>query len=711
MMPSSHSATADSTCQHDQQRYSDHDKQTMLQAIDDLLSCTAASYFMQPLPQVDSAMDFTSLETNVLADKYSSWPSFEQDLGLIWSDPVKVLPPTSAVYKAALELKETYRSNSQSSSTANLQRVPASLKTADAIQLDTTLPVYVASIDPDSSKSSTAESTVYDRMHAPLLDYLEHSLDNPPTATTPSHRLFLKDDAATLRQHCIVHPWFYTAIVWKVSQASLSDSKFTVNVTVGRLLADHIHSMAADTNSPRSWVKFLPLTTHPRVQLDLSPAMAATFIHRRCKLTPVQPLHFQPKKDHVLIQTMKMALLGGFRASSTLPTPAVSQQSQYDDDLHLPDQQGKTVANSVAHENYSKMSQTVFSRIKKLAQSLAIPVCSEEKYHQQIQAHANAAGFFKQVWYVNHNAKLVVQAFQRMTASQRTTEIVSLLRLKSLPHMPKIVEVLHSKNDPNNLIGLSMERYERTLKHYMRPHTHSALTAHQKMDLIRQMLQCMETIHRVGIAHRDISEVNFMVNVKEGEPKLPDGSQAADLYLIDFGKAVFTTPDDLKQWWVAKDPTTPEPLDQYKGEVMPRNLKELNVWCAQLPWIHAKPDHGYCHYRSIQTLPRNRQDRAVLPWLVHPMAEDMYSVMTLIWKVFSDMEPWYGVLDTDLRELRDIVGDEFNMKRKFDKDVYGECSRELLSLCLKVKPEERATATQVLAWLDAPGHVDALIKE
>ncbi|ORZ11539.1 kinase-like domain-containing protein, partial [Absidia repens] len=247
-----------------------------------------------------------------------------------------------------------------------------------------------------------------------------------------------------------------------------------------------------------------------------------------------------------------------------------------------------------------------------------------------------------------------------------------------------------------------MQRYQRTLKQYTHAHTHHRLSAHQKMDLIRQMLLCLQVIHQHGLAHRDISEVNFMVD--EAPHKiLDDGSVGANVYLIDFGKAVFTRPEDVRRWWI-------EP-DDYEGEVIPKTKDELETWCKQLPLVSVKPDHGYRCYRSIQTLPRNRTDHAVLPWLVDPVAEDMYSIAALIWKVFAETEPWHGILDSDLKGLRERVEDDERIETQIGREVSGEVSKQLLLSCLKTQPQDRFSATQLLAWIDQPHVTQQLLDE
>ncbi|KAL0084892.1 hypothetical protein J3Q64DRAFT_1619682, partial [Phycomyces blakesleeanus] len=251
-----------------------------------------------------------------------------------------------------------------------------------------------------------------------------------------------------------------------------------------------------------------------------------------------------------------------------------------------------------------------------------------------------------------------------------------------------------------------MERYSKTLKQYTHLHSHYRLTAHQKMDLVEQIFESMSTIHRLGIAHRDISEVNFMVSESKNKI-LKDGSKGADLYMIDFGKAVLTRKEDVVYWWIER----PKIDGEYDGQMQPEDEKALKLWCDKLPWVTAKPDHGYRHNRSIQTLPKTRGDTSVLPWLIHPIAEDMYSISTVVWKIFAETEPWHGILDTDLRGLRDTVKDNYRIERSLEREVAGELSQKLLLHCLKTDPVDRHSADDVIRWMSKPDVREGLIKE
>ncbi|KAI9321032.1 hypothetical protein BX666DRAFT_1913793 [Dichotomocladium elegans] len=360
--------------------------------------------------------------------------------------------------------------------------------------------------------------------------------------------------------------------------------------------------------------------------------------------------------------------------------------------------------NDGRREYYLEKSRELWQNVFTFCKQRNVPVVHVNKYLSNTSSFPNAEGFFKHVYYVHNNSDIVVQTFRRMTITQRATELVSLLTLQGKSNMGQIVEVL--QEDGGEIIGLAMKRYQKTLKQYTHKHTHHRLTAYQKMDLIKQMLRCMKLIHEVGIAHRDLSEVNFMVDEKPGET-LPDGSAHAHVYLIDFGKAIFTHADDLRRWWVDK----PKVQGEYEGEVLPESKAELEEWCMHMPWIKSKPDHGYRHYRSIQTLPRARADNDVLPYLINPIAEDMYSIGTLIWKIFSETEPWHGILDTDLKGLRDTVKSDYAIDNTLEREVSGELSRRLLRSCLRVNPDDRLSAAEILEWLDRPEIYQGLIAE
>jgi len=90
------------------------------------------------------------------------------------------------------------------------------------------------------------------------------------------------------------------------------------------------------------------------------------------------------------------------------------------------------------------------------------------------------------------------------------------------------------------------------------------------------MVAAISTIHAAGLAHRDLSEVNIMIDEDPVE-RLGDGTPRPLVRVIDFGKSVFVEAEEVKRWSMLE--TVPE--------------EEL----ALLPLVILPPDHGYKLYR------------------------------------------------------------------------------------------------------------------
>lgn len=122
-----------------------------------------------------------------------------------------------------------------------------------------------------------------------------------------------------------------------------------------------------------------------------------------------------------------------------------------------------------------------------------------------------------------------------------------------------------------------MNRYAYTLKAYAtnaRRHPSPC----QKLSLIRDMVAALSSIHGAGLAHRDLSEVNIMVD-EDPLLKLEDNTPRPWVRVIDFGKSVFVEPGEVKRWSM-KDHVSDEEL-------------------ALLPLVILPPDHGYKLYRYV----------------------------------------------------------------------------------------------------------------
>src|SRR5690242_4448265 len=97
-------------------------------------------------------------------------------------------------------------------------------------------------------------------------------------------------------------------------------------------------------------------------------------------------------------------------------------------------------------------------------------------------------------------------------------------KTKGTPNTCQIRSVYTDEN--NDIVGLSMKRYNQTLKDYVFA-PRSQITGEQKYKLILDMVKGIKALHDAGFAHCDLSEVNMMVNVTS--EKLADGSKKPEL--------------------------------------------------------------------------------------------------------------------------------------------------------------------------------------
>ncbi|ORZ17442.1 kinase-like domain-containing protein, partial [Lobosporangium transversale] len=233
-----------------------------------------------------------------------------------------------------------------------------------------------------------------------------------------------------------------------------------------------------------------------------------------------------------------------------------------------------------------------------------------------------------------------------------------------------------------------MTKYEYTLKQYA-TNARRHPTPYQKLCLIQEMVSAMCAIHQAGLAHRDLSEVNIMVN-EDPNNLLEDGSPRPHVKVIDFGKSVFVDRDEVQRW------------------SMQEHIPEDEL--ALLPFVVLPPDHGYKLYRSILTLPRTKNDHTPLP-PVDPRSEDVYSLGVLIWRTFSGKSPWNGAIEDDLKTIRYLVSTDSQIKFQLEREITGPVSRELLLRCLTAQADTRYTTQQLKEWLDQPSVAAELLKE
>ncbi|KAF8984181.1 hypothetical protein BGZ46_008695 [Entomortierella lignicola] len=272
----------------------------------------------------------------------------------------------------------------------------------------------------------------------------------------------------------------------------------------------------------------------------------------------------------------------------------------------------------------------------------------------------SAHGLFKRIYHVQGNDGLVVQNFKEMDSEsfeQRVREVVCLLKLRGSEGIGQIQAIID--NEMDHLVGLSMTKYAYTLKAYAtsaRRHP----SPRQKLSLVRDMVTAICAIHSAGLAHRDLSEVNIMVD-EDSNLRLEDNTPRPWVRVIDFGKSVFVEPEEVKRWSVL------EPVSE-------------------------------------------DFDHSPLP-PVDPRLEDVYSLGVLIWRTFSGKSPWNGAIEDDLKAIRYLVRTDAQIKFHLEREVTGRRSRELLLKCLTADPETRSTSHQLKEWLEQPEILADLLSE
>ncbi|KAI8373132.1 uncharacterized protein BYT42DRAFT_548117 [Radiomyces spectabilis] len=607
-------------------------------------------------------------------------------------------------------------------------------------------------------KGLTHEKQLYLQLNGPFFQAVEKMKESPTGNHSPVPRFYIAKNRTLLRQ---VRAQGVLAIFYNTKANRSRSKKFQIETDMilaypaSELFDIDQMNVCTDNFAPKGWIHLRPLKVMEHLVFDVNDTIERDYFRRMfatSKFTVMEDKSGQELDDTKrFIKNIVRTILN---LPETEDLPGTMTKQLVKREVTTPDKDAKS-HHTAAHSEKSKQAKTTAVTlpspaepssspsaekmtttaeapvVKKESEHLektspetkrAIPqeishdvwkrlfnVCTSkgchvqnihEKYGHLNWSSPNSEGFFKQVYFLED---VVVQTFRQMTMYQRITEVACLMKLKNLPHMAQMREVLF--NDSGDVAGLSMERYQTTLKQYTHVHSHHRLSAYQKYEIIYQIMVCMKTIHEAGLAHRDLSEVNIMVNTIDGQ--LEDGSSKICLYLIDFGKAVFCEAHDVREWFV----DVPRAAWEYDGDVVPESKEELDTWCDTLPWVKGKPDHGYRMYRSIQTLPKTRSDNQVLPWLIHPQAEDIYSIGVMMWKVFAETEPWRGILDTDLQGLRYVAEDDYRIQRALEREVHGELSRQLLLKCLKTRPQDRATASEILDWLKQDDIKTGLLNE
>ncbi|KAF9124565.1 Receptor-interacting serine/threonine-protein kinase 1, partial [Mortierella sp. GBA39] len=350
---------------------------------------------------------------------------------------------------------------------------------------------------------------------------------------------------------------------------------------------------------------------------------------------------------------------------------------------HLSDKESLSAPDwMLLNEQVTKRGSKMLQDLKAVARQKKVPYARWNTIEPTLTVDS-AHGLFKRIYHVRGQPGLVVQNFKEMDAESFDQRVRELRGFQGVGQIQSVID-----NEDDHLVGLSMTKYAYTLKQYA-TNARRHPTPCQKLSLIREMVSAMCAIHRAGLAHRDLSEVNIMVD-EDPHELLEDQSPRPLIKVIDFGKSVFVNPAEVQRWSM-RDHVPKEEL-------------------ALLPLVVLPPDHGYKLYRSILTLPKTKHDHTPLA-PVDPRSEDVYSLGVLIWRTFSGKSPWNGAIEDDLKTIRYLVSSDSQIRFQLEKEVAGTMSRELLLRCLTARAETRSTTQQLKDWLNQPEVASGLLQE
>ncbi|KAI9292884.1 hypothetical protein K502DRAFT_62064 [Neoconidiobolus thromboides FSU 785] len=230
------------------------------------------------------------------------------------------------------------------------------------------------------------------------------------------------------------------------------------------------------------------------------------------------------------------------------------------------------------------------------------------------------------------------------------------------------------------------------------------LTGRFKFHIIYQLVLKLNLIHQYDIVHNDLSEVNVLLtksliellNIREeNEENINDIKKHLNPYnlkdikeyepiIIDFGKSMSLNMNFIKNIQVKRHSLI--------------NKDDL----IHLPLIKlCKPEHGFVLYRSILTIPIHHKQEFIQPIkLYDPKKEDIYSLGILIFRILTNLSPWGGVLEKQLKQIREIIEDPIEQYKHLKRDLKdNNCWLELLCFLLHPKPELRWNSREIVKYL------------
>ncbi|KAJ9059756.1 hypothetical protein DSO57_1038193 [Entomophthora muscae] len=330
-------------------------------------------------------------------------------------------------------------------------------------------------------------------------------------------------------------------------------------------------------------------------------------------------------------------------------------------------------------------------------------------------------GHFK-VIFAHPNPKLrdicVVSLFKCIEPSNlpaRLNELALLVKFKGIKGFSQINSIV--LDSQRQIIGFVLKRHAATFKEVL----HRGNLAPQiKLGLTYRLARVLRDLHNRNVAHRDLSEVNLMVDINLFEEikgsittfnrprksqKTSETSKAIKLegnledlisedpIIIDFGKSALLSSQYTR---VFKDVTGSLPPYVSAPEYLPK--LRLDV-----------PDEGFRLYRSIVTLPGPKR-ASPEECIFDGLKEDVYGFGIIMFRVITGTMPWGSIQESCIGRLREIVSNESEQKRFLLQDLpHSPFWRKLLLKTLHPDPDIRWSMAKVVAYFEA--YPNALLAE
>lgn len=175
----------------------------------------------------------------------------------------------------------------------------------------------------------------------------------------------------------------------------------------------------------------------------------------------------------------------------------------------------------------------------------------------------------------------------------------------------------------------------------------------QRFKIIRQLSECVYTLHKHGIAHLDLSGTNIMVNIRDGR---------VETKVIDFGSCCFFQDDAARRRSDSVDDFPPVLLD-------------------------FDSDVGHVTYRSPEAFFRGHK-------IMDPTKIDIWALGVMIYETLVGHLAWDSKFGDEVR----LTVQSSTKVAAYTKDL-PPTWQVLLACCLRPNPQDRWVASRIFRFV------------